>query len=128
VPTGPVAGDRLASTGGAVTVKLRPLLAIPPTVTTTAPVVAPVGTGTVILVVDQLVGVAATPLNVTVLVPCVAPKFVPAITTGVPIGPFDGVRLVRFGVVAAGTEIDTSAEFGPVRPAVSYAWTTKKYV
>jgi len=38
------------------------------------PLVAPVGTGTVMLVALQLVGVPATPLNVTVLVPCEAPS------------------------------------------------------
>jgi len=55
--------------GGIVTVKLTPLLATPPTVMTTLPVVAPVGTGTAMLVAPQLVGVAAVPLKVTVLVP-----------------------------------------------------------
>ena len=49
--------------------KVTPLLAVPPTVTTTFPVVAPVGTGTAMLVALQLVGVAEVPLNVTVLVP-----------------------------------------------------------
>ena len=53
----------------AVTVKVTPLLARPPTVTTTGPVVAPAGTGATIDVLLQLVGVAAVPLNVTVLVP-----------------------------------------------------------
>ena len=67
----------------------------PPTVTTTEPVVAPLGTGTTMLAALQLVGVAAVPLNVTVLVPCVAPKFAPAIVTAVPTAPDDGVRLVR---------------------------------
>ena len=70
-----------------VTVKLTPLLATPPTVTTTFPVVAPVGTGTTMLVGPHLVGVAAVPLNVTVLVPCVAPNFVPVIVTDVATGP-----------------------------------------
>ena len=64
-----------------------PLLATPPTVTTTLPVVAPVGTGTVMLVALQLVGVPAIPLNFTVLVPCVAPKLVPVIVIEVPTGP-----------------------------------------
>ena len=49
------------------------------------------------LVAVQLVGVAAVPLNVTVLVPCVAPKFVPVIVTGVPTGPLVGDRLVSVG-------------------------------
>ena len=81
----------------AVTVKLTPLLATPPTVTTTFPVVAPLGTGTMMLVALQLVGVPAVPLNVTVLVPCVAPKFVPVIVTDVPTGPDVGLRLVMLG-------------------------------
>ena len=45
------------------------MLAKPPTVKTTFPVVAPLGTGAVMLVALQLVGFAATPLNVIVLVP-----------------------------------------------------------
>jgi hypothetical protein len=39
------------------------------------------------LVALQLVGVAVVPLNLTALVPCVAPKFVPVMVTGVPTGP-----------------------------------------
>jgi hypothetical protein len=51
---------------GAVTVKLTPLLfATPSRVTTTGPVVAPVGTVAVMLVVLQLVMAAVTPLKVT---------------------------------------------------------------
>src|SRR5438309_6777831 len=83
------------------TVKLRPLLATPPTVTTTLPVDAPLGTGTMMLVALQLVGAAAVPLNLTVLVPCVAPKFAPVIVTGIPTAPDVGFRLVRLGAVAA---------------------------
>jgi hypothetical protein len=61
-----------------VTVNAMPLLATPPTVTTTYPFVAPAGTGTTMLVALQLAGVAAIVLNVTVLVvPCVVPKFAP---------------------------------------------------
>lgn len=51
------------------TVNGRPELDSPPTVTTTLPVVAAVGTLVTICVGDQLVGVAAVPLNVTVLFP-----------------------------------------------------------
>src|SRR5436190_23219711 len=71
VPTGPDVGLRVLIDGGTgtVTVKGTPLLARPPTVTTTVPVVAPLGTGTVRLVALQLVGVATVPLNVTVLAP-----------------------------------------------------------
>jgi hypothetical protein len=49
------------------------------------------------LVALQLVGVAAVPLKVTVLVPCVAPKFAPAIVTGAATAPAFGLRLVIFG-------------------------------
>jgi hypothetical protein len=69
VPTTPLVGDSAVMAGATVTVKGTPLLASPPTVTTTLPVVAPLGTGTVRLVADHAVGVAVTPLNLTVLVP-----------------------------------------------------------
>jgi hypothetical protein len=49
--------------------KFTPALATPETVTTTLPVVAPLGTGATMLVEPQLVGVAVVPLNFTVLVP-----------------------------------------------------------
>src|SRR5439155_11392084 len=94
VPTNPDAGFRLVMLGaGTVTVKLTPLLATPPTVTTTFPVVAPVGTGTTMLVALTLVGVDVIPLNVAVLVPCVAPKFAPVIVTDAPTNPDAGLRL-----------------------------------
>jgi hypothetical protein len=91
------AGAVIVTTGGvvsAVTVNPTPLLATPPTVTTTFPVVAPAGTGATMLVALQLVGVAAVPLNFTVLVPCVAPKFAPAMATDVPATPEVGFKLV----------------------------------
>jgi hypothetical protein len=75
-----------------VTPKAKPLLAIPPTVTITFPVVAPIGTGVVILVALHAVGVAVVPLNLTVLVPWVDPKFVPVIVTLDPTGPLVGLR------------------------------------
>ena len=65
-------GAVIVTTGGvvsAVTVKLTPMLATPPTVTTTLPVVAPVGTEVTMLVALQLVAVPGVPLKVTVLVP-----------------------------------------------------------
>jgi len=80
-------------------VKPTPLLATPPTVTTTLPVVAPAGTGATILVALQLVGVAALPLNVTVLVLCELPKFAPVIVTDVPVGAEVGDRLLIEGTV-----------------------------
>ena len=65
-----------------------PLLACPPTVTTTLPVVAPAGTATVMLAVLQALAIPAdVPLKVTVLVPCVAPKFVPVMVIDVPTAP-----------------------------------------
>jgi hypothetical protein len=98
VPTVPNTGFKLVMLGGGVTVKLTPLLAKPPTVTTAGPLVAPLGTGTTMLVAFQPVGVAAVPLNVTVLAPCDAPKFVPVIVTDVPAGPLVGFRLLIVGV------------------------------
>src|ERR1035438_6438736 len=53
--------------GTVVTVKLTPLLFTPPTFTTTAPVVAPVGTATVMLAAVHALAVAWLPLNFTVL-------------------------------------------------------------
>jgi hypothetical protein len=98
VPTVPDVGFRVVMLGaGTVTVKITPLLAAPPAVTTTFPVVAPVGTSTVMLVPLQLVGVPAVPLNVTVLVPCVVPKFVPVMVIGVPTVPDVGFSVVMFG-------------------------------
>ena len=99
VPTGADAGVKLVIVGGGITVKLTPLLAVPPTVTTTFPVVAPLGTFTVMLVALQHVwhGVAAVPLNITVLDPCEDPKFVPVIDTEVPTMPLVGDRLVMLG-------------------------------
>jgi hypothetical protein len=87
VPTGPEVGLMLLITGGGVTVKGTPLLATPPTVTTTLPVVAPVGTGSTMLVALHVVGIPAVPLNVIVLVLCVEPKFVPVTVTVAPTGP-----------------------------------------
>jgi len=83
--------------GGVVTVKSTPLLAAPPTVTTTFPAVAPDGTGTPMLVAPQPIGVAEVPLNVTVLVPWCGPKLAPAIVTSVPTEPEVGFKLVMLG-------------------------------
>jgi hypothetical protein len=100
VPTNPDVGFRLVMLGaGTGTVKLTPLLATPPTVTTTLPVVAPLGTTAVMLPALQPLAVAAVPLKLTVLVPCVAPKFVPTIATEVPTGPEVGFRLAMLGTV-----------------------------
>ena len=50
------------------------------------------------LLLLQLLGVALTPLNRTVLKFCVAPKLVPVTVTGVPIEPVVGERFTMFGV------------------------------
>ena len=106
VPTGPELGETLVTLGPeVVTENDTPLLACPPTVTTTLPVVAPLGTGTTIEVALQLVGVAEVPLNFTVLVPCVEPKVVPVIVTDVPTGPDVGERLVILGATANATPL-----------------------
>jgi len=105
VPTGPLVGLRVVILGAtdANTVNATPLLATPPTVTVTGPVVAPLGTGATILVALQLVGVAVVPLNRSVLVPCVVPKFAPAIVTAVPTLPDVGDRVVILGATGANT-------------------------
>src|SRR2546427_2253410 len=97
VATGPVVGARLVTVGGTLTVNATALLARPPTVTTTLPVVAPAGTGTTMLVAVQVVGVSVVPLKVMLLVRLVAPKFVPVCVTGVASGPLVGARLVTVG-------------------------------
>jgi hypothetical protein len=89
--------------GGGVTVKFTPLLGTPPTVTTMLPVVAPAGTGTVILVELEVVGDARVPLNVTTL--SVGEKLVPVTVTTVPTGPEVGLTLVTAGVIEKSTEL-----------------------
>jgi len=110
------AGAVIVTTGGVVslwTAKLTPLLATPPTAMTTFPVVAAAGTGTTMLGALQLDGVAAVPLNFTVLVPCVAPKFAPLMVTDVPATPDAGFRLVMLG-----------GELPPALPGLKAAKTT----
>ena len=98
-PTAPDVGDRLVMLGADTTVNDDPLLATLLTVTTTLPVVAPVGTVATIEVALQLpIVVAVVPLNFTVLVPCVEPKFVPVMVTDAPMAPDVGDKLVILGV------------------------------
>ena len=105
-PTAPVVGDTLVMLGAATTVNDTPLLFTPLALTTTLPVVAPVGTVATIDVAPQLpIVVAAVPLNLTVPVPWVKPKFVPVIVTDAPTAPVVGDRLVMLG--AATTVNDT---------------------
>src|SRR5262249_44897466 len=100
VPITPLVGDSDVMVGGAVTVKLTPLLGRPLTVTTTLPVVAPAGTGTTMLVAAQLVGVAAVPLNVPVLLPWVAPMSARVGVPAVPTEPVVGATVVMVGATA----------------------------
>lgn len=98
VPTGPLDGLTLVMLGGGgITANVTPLLATPLRVTTTAPVVAAVGTVTVILVSPQFVAVAMEPLKVTVLVPCVDPKLLPVMVTAVFEAPDVGFKVVMAG-------------------------------
>ncbi len=70
VPTEPEVCERLPMEGGGSRVKFWPLLATLATVTTSGPVVAPDGTGTVMLVgLHPVFVVVGVPLKVTVLVP-----------------------------------------------------------
>jgi len=61
VPIVPDVGERLVMLGAVSTVNVLPLLSRPFTRTTTAPVLAPEGTGATMLVSLQLVGVAVVP-------------------------------------------------------------------
>ena len=97
-PPGPEFGERPVIDGAGMTVKLTPLLTIPPTVTTRLPVVAPLGTCTVMLVALQLVAPPAlVPLNVSVLEPWLEPKLAPVMVTVVPTAPIVGDRLLIAG-------------------------------
>ncbi len=77
------------------------LLDCPFTVTTTGPLIVPEGTFAASV---QLVGVAAVPLNVIVLVPCIAPKFAPLMVTVWPTIPDVGSTDVMLG---GGTTLNT---------------------
>src|SRR5579864_1216982 len=83
------------------TLNTNALLARPPTLTTTFPLVAALGTGTAILVLLQLVGVPAAPLKATLLEPWVVPNPVPVIVTEVPTPPELGLKPVMPGGVPA---------------------------
>ena len=101
-PTAPVVIDRLLMLGAGTTVKLDPLLSTPLVCTTTFPVVAPLGTVVVILVAVQVPTVAVVPLNFTVPVPWLGPKFAPVIVTAAPTAPVVTDKLVILG---AGTTV-----------------------
>ena len=83
---------------GALNVKLVLLVTFSPlTVTRIGPVVVPGGTVTVMLFAVLAVTVAATPLNVTVLLAGVVLKLAPLITTVLPTFPPVGEKLVMVG-------------------------------
>jgi len=104
-PMTPTFGDN-ASTFG-TTVNADPLLATPFTVTTTvpAPELAAVGTGAVMDVALQLVGVDGVPLKLTVLLPCRLPKPEPVIVTGVPAIPDGTDKLPILGTTVKATPL-----------------------
>lgn len=98
VPAGPEDDDKLVMFGVGITVKLDPLLACPPTVTTTLPVVAPAGTVATIEFGPQLVIVVAVMvLNFTVLDPCGDPKFSPEMVIDTPTAPEFGDKPLIVG-------------------------------
>src|SRR5207245_1541944 len=101
VPAGPEVGFKVVMFGVGNTVKSAPLLATPPTVTITSPVVAFAGIVAKMLLTLQVIGVAGVPLSVTVLVPCDAPKFVPMIVIDVPTAPEAGTSPVIVGRMTA---------------------------
>jgi hypothetical protein len=124
-PTAPDVGDRLVMLGADTTVNVLPLLATPLTVTTTFPVVAPVGTVATIEVPPQLaIVVAVVPLNFTVLVPCGVPKFVPVIVTDAPTAPVVGDRLV---IVGAAKELPERSAHRRLTPTRRHAICVKIY-
>jgi hypothetical protein len=107
VPAVPERGVTELTTGGGTTVNVTPLLATPPAVTVTGPVVAPVGTETTIEVSLQLETVAAVPLKLTV--PVAMPNAVPEIVTEVPAAPAVGERLLMLGAVAVDVILSVEA-------------------
>src|SRR5260370_592715 len=73
---------------GLRTLKRRPLLEMPPdAVTTTFPLVTPLGTWATMLVALQLVTVAGMVFRVTPPLPCEGPKFVPVMVNDEPNAP-----------------------------------------
>jgi hypothetical protein len=100
VPTTPLVGMKLLTTGGfANTVKANVDVAVPPgVVTLMLPVVAPMGTFTIICVPALLTvsPVANTPLNVTLVAPV---KPVPVRATIVPTTPLVGEKLFTTGTL-----------------------------
>jgi hypothetical protein len=99
VPTLPDDVERFVMLGAGTTVKLAPLLLVELTVTTTLPVVAPDGTAVEMLVLLQLDTLAVVPLNCTMLVPWLDPKFEPMMVTEAPTAPVVADRLLIAGLL-----------------------------
>ena len=102
LPTGPEAGvsAEMVGTTGTVTVKAAAFEATPPTVTVTLTAPAPrAGTVAVIEVALHEVTVAVVAPMLTVLVPWVAPKFVPVMVTALPARPEVGLSEAMVGDV-----------------------------
>src|SRR5439155_9687355 len=109
-----------------VSVKVAPLLATPATVNTTGPgpSTTPDGTSATTLVLLQLRTAAETPLNVTTLDPCVAPKLLPLMVTEVPAGPIPGDKFEIFGTTVNVRPLLTFPEtVTTMGPVVAFAGT-----
>jgi hypothetical protein len=78
-------------------VKVGLFAACPPTVTENVPEDAPAGTTAIIVLSLQDITLTLAEFNEIVLVPCVAPKPVPAIETDPPTAPLVGEMLVMVG-------------------------------
>ena len=87
------------------------LLTVPTEVVTEIlPVVALAGTTATSWVVVPELSVAVMPLNLTVLEPSVALKFVPVMVTLVPTAPLEGENVVMVGMVGGATMVASVTE------------------
>jgi hypothetical protein len=94
VVVGPLVGDIPVMDSASMRVNVTELLASPPTVTTTGPVVVPEGTVNVMAVLLHALVVTVTPLTWSVLEPWLVPKLVPFTVTVPPMGAAGGDKLV----------------------------------
>ena len=128
VPTAPELGERLVIVGIESTVNGTLFVETPLAVTTTFPVLAPVGTtATIDVAFQELIEVAAVPLNFTPPVPCDTPKFVPVIVTDAPTAAEVGARLVMVGVARTVKEtplVETPLAVTTTFTVVAPDWTT----
>src|ERR1700694_2539829 len=95
-----------------LTVNCTPLLVTPSTVTVTGPLVAFDGTWAVTLVLLQEVTLCTIPMNLTWLMPWLAPKPRPFKVIKAPICAAGGARLVMVGVITLNETLEgTGTEF-----------------